>query len=68
MYEVNLPVYNADVKEQFWVGFCLRGGRGINYNGITLADPKALQSSKPNVGKQCILDSQHISTIGVSPP
>jgi hypothetical protein len=39
VYEVNMPFYTADVNEKYWIGFCLRGGRGININGITVSDP-----------------------------
>jgi hypothetical protein len=68
VYSVDLPFYNADIKEQYWIGFCLRGGRGINFHGVTVSDPQALFLTKPDVQKQCILDSEHIGTVSVSPP
>lgn len=46
----------------------MRGGRGINFDGLTLADPEPLFSRKPLVYDQCVLDSSHIGTIGVSQP
>ena len=49
MYQVELPMYNAESREPFWVSVCLRGGRGINYDGLTVADPNALYLEKPNV-------------------
>lgn len=30
LYQVELPFYTTDIKEKYWIGFCLRGGRGIN--------------------------------------
>jgi hypothetical protein len=68
MYEVNLPVYEPSIEESYWVGFCLRGGRGINNHGVTVADPKALFLNKPAVGSQCILDKQHVGTISIAQP
>ena len=68
VYEVNLPFYQADVKEQYWIGFCLRGGQGINFNGVTVSDPAALFKTTPSVQQQCILDREHITTIGISQP
>lgn len=68
VYEVNLPFYQADVKEQYWIGFCLRGGQGINFNGVTVSDPAALFKTTPSVQQQCILDREHVTTIGISQP
>lgn len=68
MYTVELPVYNSNIHERFWVAFCMRGGRGINFDGLSLADPEPLFSRKPLVYDQCVLDSQHIGTISVSQP
>jgi len=65
---MNMPFYTADLDEQYWVGFCLRGGRGINYNGITVSDPNALRVMKPDVNSQCILDKEHVPTVSVSSP
>ena len=33
-----------------------------------MADPNALYSVKPDVNKHCLLDKQHVATIGISPP
>ena len=63
-----MPFFNQDQKESFWVGFCLRGGRGINFSGVSVSDPSALFMSKPKVNQQCILDKQNIPTIGISQP
>jgi len=30
IFTVELPFYNGDLKEKYWIGFCLRGGQGIN--------------------------------------
>lgn len=68
VYEVNMPFFNQDQKESFWVGFCMRGGRGINFSGVSVSDPSALFMNKPNVNSQCILDKQNIPTIGISQP
>lgn len=68
VYEVHMPFYAADLDEKFWVGFCLRGGRGINYHGIAVSDPNALFSQKPEVNQQCILDKEHVPTITVTAP
>ena len=68
VYEVDMPFFNQDQKESFWVGFCLRGGRGINFSGVSVSDPSALFMSKPKVNQQCILDKQNIPTIGISQP
>lgn len=63
-----LPFYKNEVKEQFWIGFCLRGGHGINYDGVSVSDPNALRLDKPKVQQDCILDREHIATVGISPP
>ena len=65
---MNLPFYTPDVEEKFWIGFCLRGGQGINFNGFSISDPNALFLSKPNVMKDCRLEKHSIPTIGVSAP
>jgi hypothetical protein len=44
----------------------LRGGRGTNFNGLTVSDPQGLFVIKPNVLKNCILDNESIATIGIS--
>jgi hypothetical protein len=49
MYSVELPALNTDARERFWVAFCMRGGRGINFDGLTLADPDPMLSRKPLV-------------------
>lgn len=38
LFETTMPFMNEDQDERFWVAFCLRGGRGINTNGVTVAD------------------------------
>jgi hypothetical protein len=68
VYEVSLPFYNADVQEKYWIGFCLRGGQGINVNGVSVSDPNSLFLNRPDVNQQCILDKEHISTIAVPQP
>jgi|APSaa5957512535_1039671.scaffolds.fasta_scaffold144216_1 hypothetical protein len=49
VYEVYLPFYTNTHKEQYWIGFCLRGGHGINYDGVSVSDPHALHVEKPKV-------------------
>ena len=68
VYEVSLPFYNADIQEKYWIGFCLRGGQGINFNGVSVSDPNSLFLNRPDVNQQCILDKEHISTIAVPQP
>jgi hypothetical protein len=46
----------------------LRGGRGINDNGVSVSDPLALFLDKPSVNQQCILDPENIGTVGIAPP
>jgi hypothetical protein len=53
---VDLPFYDGYKREQYWVALCLKGGRGINKDGLTLSDPGALFLNKPEVGKDCVLD------------
>jgi hypothetical protein len=68
VYQVDLPFYNAEISEKYWIGFCLRGGRGINFDGVSVSDPNALFLNKPDVTKQCILDPEDIGTVGIGPP
>ena len=68
VYEMNLPFYTPDIEEKYWVGFCLRGGQGINFNGFSIADPNALFLNKPNVNKDCHLNKATIPTVAVSVP
>lgn len=68
VYEVNLPFYQADVREQYWIAFCFKGGHGINSKGITVADPSALYLEKPNVQTDCMFDKQSTATISISQP
>lgn len=68
VYEVNLPFYQADVREQYWIGFCFKGGHGINSHGITVADPSALYLDKPSVQTNCAFDKVNATSISISPP
>jgi hypothetical protein len=68
VYEVYLPFYTNAHPEQYWIGFCLRGGHGINFDGVSVSDPKALHFEKPKVQQDCILDREHIPTVGISQP
>lgn len=65
---MHMPFYTADLDEKYWVGFCLRGGRGINYNGVTVSDPASLMVVKPDVNHECILDKEHVPTVTVTSP
>lgn len=68
VYEVNLPFYQADVREQYWIAFCFRGGHGVNSQGITVADPSALYLEKPNVLTDCVFDKGKTAVISISQP
>lgn len=68
VYEVNLPFYQESVREQYWIGFCFRGGHGVNSHGITVADPSALYLDKPSVQVNCAIDKSNSTTISISPP
>ena len=46
VYKVDLPFYNADVREKYWIGFCLRGGRGINFDDIINGISSIIQKPK----------------------
>ena len=47
VYEMELPFYDPELQEPFWVGFCLRGGQGFNKNGLSSADPNSLFKTRP---------------------
>jgi hypothetical protein len=66
VYEVNLPFYQASVREQYWIAFCFKGGEGINSRGITVSDPGALYLDKPSVHKDCVLDKSNVATISIT--
>lgn len=68
MYEVHLPFFSSEVDDQFWIAFCLRGGQGVNYNGVSVSDPNSLYVTKPDVNNNCILDEEHVSTQSISSP
>lgn len=68
VYEVNLPFYQANVREQYWIGFCFKGGHGINSQGITVSDPAALYLDKPSVQRDCVVNKESMSTISISQP
>ena len=68
VYEVNLPFYQASIREKYWIAFCFKGGQGINSRGITVSDPSALYLDKPNVQRDCVLDKSSATTISISQP
>ena len=68
VYEMQLPFYTPDVKEAYWVGFCLRGGQGFNEKGFSIADPSALYMRKPQVMTDCLSELDRVSTVAVSVP
>jgi len=67
-YEVNLPFYDSKNREKYWIGFCLKGGRGINEQGVSVSDPGALYLEKPQVGKDCRQMGNNVTTLGISQP
>jgi hypothetical protein len=68
VYEMELPFYDPDLQEPFWIGFCLRGGQGFNKNGLSSADPNSLFATRPSVTKNCILDAEKIATVSLEAP
>jgi hypothetical protein len=39
IFEVDMPFYNGQLKEKFWVAFCLKASKGINNEGVRVTDP-----------------------------
>lgn len=68
VYEVNLPFYQASVREKYWIGFCFKGGQGVNSKGITVSDPAALYLEKPNVQRDCVVNRTNVNTISITQP
>ena len=68
VYEVNLPFYDKNIRENYWIGFCFKGGQGTNMQGVSVSDPNALYLEKPSVNRNCILDKQNIGTISITQP
>lgn len=68
VYEVELPFSNATTAEKFWVAFCIKGGSGMNNEGVTVSDPTTLQRKKPAANKECVLDPRNYSSHGISQP
>lgn len=68
LYETTMPFFNDDQDERFWVGFCFRGGRGLNSNGVSVADAVSVMQMKPSVENQCILDKSNVPTVAITAP
>ena len=68
VYEVNLPFYQPNIREKYWLAFCFRGGKGLNSRGITVADPSALYLDQPHVNQECMLNRTNMTTISISQP
>ena len=58
IYEVDMPFYNGQLKEKFWVAFCLKASVGINNQGVRITDPQALSIDRPQVSLDCS-DGKH---------
>mmetsp|Transcript_30501 Transcript_30501/g.46748 ORF Transcript_30501/g.46748 Transcript_30501/m.46748 type:complete len:217 (+) Transcript_30501:1171-1821(+) len=67
VYEADLPFDLGEDSSKFWIGFCVRGGQGINDLGVTVGDPQALSDKKPSVYRDCVVDPEQ-TTIGISQP
>jgi hypothetical protein len=67
VFSVEIPMYNAEFREQYWVALCLKGGQGINHQGLSIGDPDTLTNRKPRVFNECKLASQ-ANTLAVSQP
>ena len=68
VFEAELPFYDGYKRERYWVAFCLKGGHGLNKEGLSLSDPAALFLEKPSVGKDCVLDPQKYVSFAVPQP
>ena len=68
VYEVDLPFHDDADQQKYWVGFCLRGGQGINGQSVTIADPSSLSNDRPVVYKSCVTDPKSVATVGISQP
>ena len=56
VYEASLPFYKEDQDDKFWLAFCIKGGHGINGEGVTVSDPTSISSDKPDVIRDCSLN------------
>lgn len=65
---MDLPFYDGYKREKYWVAFCLKGGHGVNKEGLTLSDPGALFLNKPEVSKDCVLDPQKYVSYAIPQP
>jgi len=50
------------------VSLCLKGGEGVNSEGIRVSDPNSIQVDRPYVFKNCVNDLSETQTIGISQP
>jgi hypothetical protein len=65
VYEVAMPFMNEHHQDKYWVAFCIRGGQGINQQGISIADPGATSPEKPTVYRNCVEGNQKAPSINV---
>ena len=77
VFQVDLPLEylggqtlsdSSQMSDKYWLGFCLRGGQGINKNGVSVSDPTALSNDKPLVYRDCVADPSKATTLGISQP
>ena len=50
------------------IAFCIKGGHGINGDGVTISDPEIFLSNKPDVNKDCTLNPEALTSVGISQP
>lgn len=63
-----MPFYDGNKREKYWVAFCLKGGHGVNKEGLALSDPGSLFMIKPQVGKDCVLDPNKYVSYAIPAP
>jgi hypothetical protein len=68
LFETTMPYINDDQDERFWIAFCIKGGTGINSNGVTVADQTSVMQMRPSVENQCILDKSNVPTHAITAP
>ena len=56
------------IKETLNIGllFCIKGGHGINGDGVTISDPEIFLSNKPDVNKDCTLNPEALTSVGIT--
>ncbi len=68
VYEASLPFYKGDQEDKFWLAFCIKGGHGVNGEGVTVSDPTSISSDKPDLIRDSSLNPVSQPSIGISQP